>query len=171
MGNPYGHPKPQYEGMTLEEKKKAYSKACYEKHAEERRAYGRKQSKKYREENRDMVLAKKLDQWLRDIFKKSTEWYEEKLKEQDGHCALCDTKPNSRRLQVDHNHDCCPTSRGGNRKTCGECTRGLLCEKCNTKIGYLEQVLEDVLTMGTIVPKEGTWLFKALAYLDSYKRI
>jgi hypothetical protein len=44
---------PEYAGMTEEEKQRAYQKKCYEKHKEERQAYGRKQSKEYREKNKD----------------------------------------------------------------------------------------------------------------------
>ena len=53
---------PKYAGMTKKEKSKAYLKNCYEKHKEARQAYGRKQSKVYREKNREMVLLKKLNQ-------------------------------------------------------------------------------------------------------------
>ena len=166
MSRTEGNPKPQYAGVPPEKKTAAYSKAYYEKNKEKRRADGKVQAKKYREENREVVLQKKLNQWLRDIFKRTTEWYEDNLKKQGGHCALCTTEPNGRRLQVDHDHKCCPTSREGSRRTCGKCVRGLLCEKCNTKIGYLE----TVLTMGTVVPIADTWLSKALAYLDSYKK-
>ncbi len=44
--------------------------------------------------------------------------YERLLSEQDGHCALCPTKPKTRRLHVDHDH---ATGR----------VRGLLCYRCN----------------------------------------
>ncbi len=44
--------------------------------------------------------------------------YERLLKAQGGHCALCPTKPKTRRLHVDHDH---ATGR----------VRGLLCYRCN----------------------------------------
>ncbi len=44
--------------------------------------------------------------------------YERLLKAQHGHCALCPTKPKTRRLHVDHDH---ATGR----------VRGLLCYRCN----------------------------------------
>lgn len=49
--------------------------------------------------------------------------YESLLASQDGHCALCPTKPKTRRLHVDHNH------RTG-------MVRGLLCYRCNRQLGY-----------------------------------
>jgi hypothetical protein len=170
MGNPYGHPKPQYAGMTKEEKQKAYQKACYEKHKEERKEYGRKYSKTYREDNKAIVLPKKRDQWLRLNFKRDSEWYKKTLAEQGGHCALCNTVPEGRRFQVDHDHKCCPTERNGNRRTCGECVRGLLCEFCNTRLGHLEATSADAWVF-PMLGKGNSWTGRALKYLDSYKGI
>ena len=47
-----------------------------------------------------------------------TDLYEQLLASQDGHCALCPTRPKTRRLHVDHDH------RTG-------MVRGLLCYACN----------------------------------------
>jgi len=163
MSRAEGNPKPQYEGMSPEEKKSAYWKNSYEKHKDKRQAEGRAQAKKYRVEHKEEVLKKKLNQWLRDVFKKSTEWYEETLKSQDGHCALCPTEPSGRRLQVDHDHKCCPSRREGTRKTCGECVRGLLCEACNTRLGHLEKTLKD--TKGELRPLRESWTARAMDYL------
>ena len=174
MSRAEGNPKPQYAGMSPEEKKSAYWKNSYEKHKDKRQAEGRAQAKKYRVEHKEEVLKKKLNQWLRDVFKKSTEWYEETLKSQDGHCALCPTEPSGRRLQVDHDHKCCPSRREGTRKTCGECVRGLLCEACNTRLGHLEIFMSEAL----VIPKAGTiktlgqpetWTTRALRYIAQYE--
>lgn len=164
MGNPYGHPKPQYEGLSQKEKQAAYNKACYEKHKEERQTYGREYSKEYREKNADTILPKKRNQWLLVNFQRTPEWYEETLVSQGGHCALCESTPEGRRFQVDHNHDCCPTDKT-HRKTCGKCVRGLLCEACNTRLGYLEQLLNEATS---VVPKWDTWLENAILYLKKY---
>lgn len=44
--------------------------------------------------------------------------YAHRLASQDGHCALCASRPQTRRLHVDHDH------RTGR-------VRGLLCHRCN----------------------------------------
>jgi hypothetical protein len=100
---------------------------------------------------------------LKGRFKRSTEWYNETLKLQGGHCALCIVVPTDRRLHVDHDHACCPCI--DTRYTCGKCVRGLLCDGCNTRIGYLEGLLKEA---DPFVPKEGTWTSLALQYLTQY---
>jgi hypothetical protein len=95
----------------------------------------------------------------------TVEWYEEKLKEQGDHCALClSTMEGVRRLNVDHDHACCNAKRGTRGRACGKCNRGLLCNGCNQRLGYLEAILKE----STVVPKEGTWTFLALQYLQKY---
>lgn len=49
--------------------------------------------------------------------------YARLLEAQDGHCALCDNEPRTRRLHVDHAH------------TSGK-VRGLLCFRCNRSVAY-----------------------------------
>ena len=88
--------------------------------------------------------------------------YDSKLAEQGGHCALCPSTDGDagRRLHIDHSHECCD----GKARTCGKCNRGLLCGKCNRR---LEKV-EFVLKQGTVVPLAGTWLYRAVKYLEAY---
>jgi hypothetical protein len=124
-------------------------------------------TKKYREDNSEVVLSKKKTQWLITNFKRTDEWYEETLAYQGGHCALCDSIPEGRRFQVDHDHTCCPTDRAHSRKTCGKCIRGLLCEGCNTRLGYLELFLEDAMVFPYLV-RSTSWTSKALKYLKKY---
>jgi hypothetical protein len=69
----------------------------------------------------------------------SDDEYARLLKAQGGGCAICGTKPKTRRLHVDHDH-----------KT-GE-VRGLLCHRCN-------RVLQSWVT--------ADWLLKASGYLRS----
>jgi len=92
----------------------------------------------------------------------TVEDYEALLALQGGHCALCPAKngDDKRRMAVDHSHACCDKE-----LACGKCNRGILCADCNRKVGFLEAVLKE----GTIVPKAGTWLDRALQYLDSYR--
>ena len=93
--------------------------------------------------------------------------YDEQLEKQNGHCALCESTDGDagRRLHIDHDHECCKVGPPRGR-TCGKCNRGLLCGPCNRHLA----AVEDLLKQGTIVPLAGTWLSKALAYLDSYKK-
>lgn len=47
-------------------------------------------------------------------------------------CHICG-EFTERHLQVDHDHKCC-----GPNKSCGECVRGILCNKCNQTVGKYE---------------------------------
>ena len=88
------------------------------------------------------------------------ERYFEMLEEQNGLCAVC-KQPETlilkatgevRRLSVDHNHSCCP----GKRDICGDCNRGLLCNRCNRFLG----VIGDDINI----------LIQAKEYLEYYDR-
>lgn len=61
-------------------------------------------------------------------------------------CWLCGSRE---RLAVDHDHSCCPGQR-----TCGQCTRGVLCFICNAGLGRLGD--------------SEAGLLRALEYLRSY---
>ena len=98
---------------------------------------------------------------LKNKFKTTPEWFNAKLAEQNGHCALCgescgirskDGIPTRVRLCIDHDHSCCPAI-----PTCGNCTRGLLCDRCNNLLERLE----------TAGPE---WFDNAKAYLQRYAR-
>lgn len=88
---------------------------------------------------------------LRYLYKMAPGEYEAILKKQGGKCAICgDDAPKNRALHVDHNHSCCPKT-----PTCGECTRGLLCSKCNTALTALE--------------RSSDWVSRAMSYLQEFK--
>lgn len=78
-------------------------------------------------------------------YRLTLEDYRGLLKAQGGKCAVCrvdaPTDFRTRRFHVDHDHSCCPTS----RKTCGKCTRGLLCHACNTGLGNFQDNPERLL--------------------------
>ena len=60
--------------------------------------------------------------------------YDEMLASQKDGCAICGNQKGERNMPVDHDHKCCP-----GRKSCGKCLRGILCERCNTLVGFLEK--------------------------------
>lgn len=55
----------------------------------------------------------------------------------DGMCYACHKRPWA---CVDHDHQCC----AGDKKTCGQCVRGLLCRQCNLALGFLSDSIEDI---------------------------
>ena len=70
----------------------------------------------------------------------SPETYYEMLKNQGNECAICKGKSTRRAMNIDHNH------------TTGK-VRGLLCDGCNLKLGFVEN----------------SFFEKALQYLAQYK--
>jgi len=59
-------------------------------------------------------------------FGLTPEGYQVLLEKQGGGCALCGRPRGKRRLSIDHDH-----ARPGTH-------RGILCQGCNTALGYLE---------------------------------
>jgi hypothetical protein len=52
---------------------------------------------------------------------------------QGGVCYICRrARGVAKKLAVDHDHKCCPST-----PTCGRCTRGLLCGPCNKLLGHV----------------------------------
>lgn len=95
-------------------------------------------------------------QWaIKTKYSVTPEWYDSKLAEQGGHCALCPTAVSSnhrkRYLEIDHDHACC-----AGKRTCGKCVRGLLCVACNCALAQIE--------------KWADWPEQVRAYLNSYAR-
>lgn len=64
-------------------------------------------------------------------YKLSNTEFLKKLSDQNGSCALCNEDVP---LHIDHDHSCCVS-----RPTCGKCTRGLLCHRCNIMLGFIEK--------------------------------
>ena len=48
-------------------------------------------------------------------------------------CEICSDIPETA-LEVDHDHSCC-----SERITCGECVRGVICNKCNVAVDKYEK--------------------------------
>lgn len=85
---------------------------------------------------------KARDGYLRRNYGVGIEWYEAKLEDQGGRCAICLCRPRTRVLAVDHDH------------FTGK-LRGLLCGRCNH--GLLQFAQEDI-----------TILKRAIEYLLSH---
>jgi len=128
----------------------------------------------YLKRNADKAKADRLEnpeyfkarEFAREMKKYGTtvEWYRDRLIEQNGLCVLCEHLSHHhgtiQRLQVDHDHKCCDL----HTKSCGKCLRSLLCANCNILISYWERFAEQ----GTVVPLAGTWLYRAVKYLEAY---
>ncbi len=111
---------------------------------------------------RQFVSDTRRGYWLKNRYNMTTEEYEKRLADQDGHCQLCPaTQPKKgRRMCVDHNHRCCPGLR-----CCGQCNRGILCANCNRKVGFLEEILRQC----TVTAPTDSWEYRAMGYLWSYR--
>lgn len=75
---------------------------------------------------------------------------------QQGKCLICtkllNTNPDKGKLpSVDHDHSCCKGS-----ESCGNCIRGILCNKCNTGLGLFDDKVIN--------------LERSITYLTSYNR-
>lgn len=64
------------------------------------------------------------------LYSLTEEKYQALLAAQGGLCAICCKSLDQVRSCVDHDHTCCP---GG--KSCGDCVRQILCDKCNVGLG------------------------------------
>jgi hypothetical protein len=78
------------------------------------------------------------DAVLKRIYNITSVDYDKMLNEQNDRCAICggtDTgMPNVDYFCIDHDHSCCSTD-----KTCGKCIRGLLCNVCNSLVGFSKE--------------------------------
>lgn len=83
------------------------------------------------------------DHMLRKKYKLSLADYNTRLVKQGGHCATC---PAVDRLHVDHDHSCCP-----GEKSCGQCVRDILCHRCNSTLGFVDDSLELLSNLVTYI--------------------
>jgi len=84
--------------------------------------------------------------WHQDLVRNygiTGEAYSALFEAQSGLCAICEQPETATyrgrlmRLSVDHDHECCP-----GKKSCGQCIRGLLCNRCNNRV--LGSVSDDI---------------------------
>ena len=96
------------------------------------------------------------DRRVADDYGISPAMYRSLLDEQGGVCRICG-KPETgrhqsgtlRRLAVDHDHKCCP-----GKKSCGKCVRGLLCGRCNSAIGLIDESLAVLESMALYLKRD-----------------
>jgi hypothetical protein len=76
-------------------------------------------------------------------FGLTVEDYIDLEKSQNGVCKICNLpEENRKRLCVDHDHSCC-----ADYSSCGKCIRGLICFKCNTALGMVQDNPEILKAM------------------------
>jgi hypothetical protein len=117
--------------LKTAEKQKAYSREYRKKHSEQYKEYLRKWHKQNPTKNAEYQRLTK--------YMITFQQFEEMLKKSNGCCYICGIEPKqlpngNTGLQIDHDHNCCDGLR-----TCGKCTRGLLCFACNRMLGALEK--------------------------------
>ena len=129
--------------MRNAEKKLGYNRKWRSEHKEYHAAYMRERRQNpelwKKEYDRERYLRSSVKFKLSRILSKynlSKEEYEAKVKSRLGLCAVCFKEMNP--PNVDHDHSCCPHG----RKTCGKCTRDLLCRNCNTALGLFYESTE-----------------------------
>lgn len=155
-----------YKQRDRREYNKEYWKRNGSKIVEKRRSY----QKQYYEDNKETLLRAMKDRYESDPlarkeesrrywevngasrrakqYGKSEDEIVEMLTQQAGKCAICE-----RVLEVvviDHDHACC----AGDKRSCGNCVRGLLCRICNTSLGGFKDSIHILL--------------RAIMYLVSY---
>lgn len=58
-------------------------------------------------------------------------------------CQACGSMS---RLTLDHDHNCCPTG-----SSCSNCVRGILCHKCNTAAGLLDDDIDKMMSLASYI--------------------
>ena len=87
------------------------------------------------------------------VFRKyglTPERYDEILQAQGGVCLGCGRNPSdsTREFAVDHDHSCCP-----GKESCGECVRGILCGKCNSALGMVDDNIQTLTNLVSYLSK------------------
>ena len=87
---------------------------------------------------------------VRTRYGLSWEQYTALLTAQDNKCAICHAEtpgPARHNWYVDHDHACCPFTGQSYGRACGKCVRGLLCQHCNSALGYARDNVETLKSM------------------------
>lgn len=102
-------------------------------------------SKKYHLENKGIAPSRQKEYYrnvhLKRTYSMTLDEYNKMLSDQGGVCKICgQLNQNDWSLYVDHDHSCCLGA-----MSCGKCTRGLLCRKCNTGLANFQDDPELLL--------------------------
>jgi len=108
--------------------RKEYMKKWRQKPENKKKAA--KRLREYRENNPEKRALIQRKSMLKNTYGVTLDWYDSKLEEQKGRCAICGVdnpqRENTKHFSIDHNH------------STGK-VRGLLCVRCNTFIGYANE--------------------------------
>ena len=122
-----------YENMTPEQRKKA--NARNKKWKDKNREKVLEYKKKHYLENKDKYITIERDRQYKKRYGISLEDYDRMYASQDGKCAICFSEVAGKHGQffaVDHCHQSLKV-------------RGLLCIKCNSRLGWFERHMDSVL--------------------------
>jgi len=120
-----------------------YCRPCHTEYERERKGLRAKQDPAYTR----MLNLRRYGLTAADV--------EKMLRAQGGRCAICRSDdPRGAEWAIDHDHSCCNTR----KQSCGKCTRGLLCSRCNIAIGNMRDdpviaraALEYIITWRKVV--------------------
>ena len=86
--------------------------------------------------DRKMFPDKDKNQRLKNKYSITLDEFNNKVEKQNHVCAIC--KTHMSKPCVDHDHKCCSQ----NKRSCGKCIRGILCDACNRLLGDAKDSIE-----------------------------
>ncbi len=88
--------------------------------------------KRYREINETQIKIRQKHHSRKYMYGVDEVRFNSMLEDQNYLCPGCDKDLRNAKIDVDHDHACCPGPR-----SCGVCVRGLLCHQCNVALGQV----------------------------------
>lgn len=129
-----GITKPIEQFSVAKQNKSGYNTVCKSCSAEYMRNYWIKNPQKYKQHKGYVAVNDQMYKNIYFSYGLSKEQFDQLYNKYNGLCWSCKESPIN---HIDHDHACCPTSKG-RRKKCGKCIRGLLCGNCNTGLGLFK---------------------------------